>query len=151
MSACATPLFKPMTEWLQVGTTTLGDLQPEGPFAAVYLKGKRRLVFIGAQHENRRDRPRFRMIRETYASFKFDTVITEGFPISWGVNPPPIFDYVATSKMSADGFVEGGETVPTLTGTQQQAARLLSDEADDGHIKQPAINNGITEQHLLGF
>jgi len=92
MSAGATPVLKPLAKRLKASTSTLRDVQPEGLFASVYRSFKRRLAFIDARHENRHDRPRFRMIREAYASFKFDTVTTEGFPTCWGVNPAPIFD-----------------------------------------------------------
>ena len=91
------------------------------------------------------------MIRDGYASFKFDTVVAEGFPTSWGANPNRIFDYVAKSKTGADGFVEGGETVPVVTGAQQQAARLFGGEADDTEVRRLVTIDGIPDRDLLGF
>lgn len=150
-SACAAVPLQPAPQKLQPWTTTLRDRQPEGAFAAVYRVGSKHLVFIGAEHENQNDSPTFRMIRDGYASFKFDTVIAEGFPTSLGVNPVRIFDYVSKTKIGADGFVDGGETVPTVSGARQQSARLFGGEADDLEIKMLVATEGITDRDLLGF
>jgi hypothetical protein len=150
-SACATLPLKPRPQKLQSWTATLRDQQPVGPFAAVYRIGSRRLVFVGAQHENQNTSPTFQMIREAYTSFKFDAVIAEGFPTSWGANPTRILDLVSKSGTSADGFVEGGETVPTVMGAQQQAARLFGGEPDDTEVRRLVVIEGITDRDLLGF
>jgi hypothetical protein len=151
LSACVSLPVKPAPQKLEPWTTTLRDQQPEGAFAAVYRIGSRHLVFIGAEHENQNDSPTFRMIRDGYASFKFDTVIAEGFPTSWGANPARILDDIAKATIGADGFVEGGETVPTVLGAQQQAARLYGGEADDPDVKRLVAAYGITDRELLGF
>lgn len=151
LSACVALPLNPAPKKLQPWTTTLRDRQPNGPFAAVYHVGARHLVFIGAQHENQNDSPTFRMIRDAYAIFKFDTVIAEGFPTSWGPNPARILDEVAKTKTATDGFVEGGETVPTVLGAQQQAARLWGGETNDLEIKGQVAANGISDKDLLGF
>jgi hypothetical protein len=65
------------------------------------------------------------MIRETYASFEFDTVIAEGGATSWGISQPPISDYVVKCNMSANGFAKGDETVPTVTRAQHQGGTLV--------------------------
>jgi hypothetical protein len=150
-SACASLPLKSAPQKLQPWTTALRDQQPEGAFAAVYRIGSRHLVFIGAQHENQNDSPTFRMIRDGYTSFKFDTVIAEGFPTSWGPNPARILDDVAKTTIGTDGFVEGGETVPTVLGAQQQAARLSGGEADDPDVKRLVAGYGIADRDLLGF
>ena len=150
LSACVS-MLSPAPQKLQPWTTALRDEQPAGAFSAVYRVGSRHLVFIGAQHENKNDSPTFRMIRAAYTSFKFDTVIAEGFPTSWGANPSRIFDDLSRSKTGADGFVEGGETIPTLLGAQQQAARLFGGEADDAEVKRLVAIGGITDRDLLGF
>lgn len=143
--------LNPAPQKLQAWTTTLRDQQPEGAFAAVYRVGSHHLAFIGAQHENQNDSPTFRMIRDGYAAFKFDTVIAEGFPTSWGSNPARVLDEVAKTKIGADGFVEGGETVPTVLGAQKQAARLIGGEPDDAEVKKLVTMDGVSERDLLGF
>ena len=150
LSCAALPLI-PAPQKLQAWTKTLRNQQPETAFAVVYRKGTRRLVFIGAQHENQEDSPTFRLIRDGYASFKFNTVIAEGFPASWGANPARLFDYVTKSKTGADGFVEGGETVPTVLGARQQSARLFGGEPDDAEVKKLVANYGVNDRDLLGF
>jgi hypothetical protein len=149
--SCATPQFIAAPQKLQPWTAALRDQQPDSAFAVVYRVGARHLVFIGAQHENQNDSPTFRMIRDGYAVFQFETVIAEGFPTSWGPNPDRIFDYVLKSKIGPDGFVEGGETVPTVLGAKQQAARLFGGEPDDLEIKRLVAVDGISDQDLLGF
>jgi len=138
-------------EKLQPWTTVLREQQPEDAFAAVYRVGSHRLVFVAARHENRIESLTFRTIREAYAMFKFDTVIAEGFPNSWGANPARIFEYVERNGAGKDGFVEGGETVPTALGARQQGAALLGGEADDLEIKQQVLAQGFSTGDLLGF
>ena len=47
-------------------------------FAAVYKRGRQRLVFVAAQHSNRDDSLTFRLIRDAYAAFQFDTAYGAG-------------------------------------------------------------------------
>lgn len=151
LSACATLPYRPAPQKLAPWTTSLRDQQADGPIVAVYKIGHHHLVFVGAEHENKDDSPTFRMIRDAYASFNFNTVIAEGFPTAWGANPARILDYVAKSKVGADGFVEGGETVPTVMGAQQQSARLLGGEPDDAEVKRLVADDGIADRDVLGF
>jgi len=136
---------------LEPWTTTLRDRQPEAAFAAVYKRGPHRVVFIGAQHANRDDSLTFRLIRNAYSTFQFDTVIAEGFATSRGVNPPSVFRYASESGLTADGFVEGGETVPTVIGARQESAKLWGGEADDLDVKAHVLAEGISSADLLGF
>ena len=151
LTSCATVPLRPAPEQLQPWTTTLRDQQSDTPFAVVYRIGTRRLVFVGAQHENMDDSPTFQMIRQAYAAFKFDVAIAEGFPTSLGPNPRRILDYAAKSSKRADGFVEGGETIPTISGAQQQGAVLWGGEADDADIKAQVVAAGFSAEDLLGF
>lgn len=150
-SACASIPYHAAPQKLRPWTTAIRDQQPDGAFAAVYRVGSRRLVFVGAQHENKDDSLTFRMIRDGYDSFKFDTVIAEGFPASWGANPARIFDYASKAKISADGFVDGGETVPTVLGARMQSARLFGGEPDDTEVRRIVASGGVSGQDLLGF
>jgi len=151
LSGCAAAPLTPAPEKLEPWTTSLRDRQPEEAFAAVYKRGSRRLVFIAAQHSNRDDSLTFRLIRDAYAGFRFDTVIAEGFATSRGANPPGLFKYAAENGPNADGFVEGGETVPTVIGAQQEKARLWGGEADDIAVKAQVLAEGLPVADLLGF
>jgi hypothetical protein len=143
--------LRPALDKLEPWTTSLRDRQPEDAFAAVYKRGRHRLVFVAAQHANRNDSLTFRLIRDAYATFQFDTVIAEGFATSRGVNPPSIFKYAAESGSKADGFVEGGETVPTVLGARQENAKLWGGEPDDLDIKASVLAEGMSDADLLGF
>jgi hypothetical protein len=138
-------------EKLQPWTTTLRDRQPAEAFAAVYKVGGKRLVFVGAQHANRADSLTFKLIRQAYDRFAFDTVIAEGFATSRGANPPSLFKYAAEAGPRPDGFVEGGETVPTVIGAEQQKAALWGGEADDLAIKTRLLTKGFSGADVLGF
>jgi len=151
LSGCVAAPLRPALEKLEPWTTSLRDRQPEDAFAAVYKRGRHRLVFVAAQHANRNDSLTFRLIRDAYATFQFDTVIAEGFATSRGVNPPSIFKYAAESGPEADGFVEGGETVPTALGARQENAKLWGGEPDDLDIKAGVLAEGISDADLLGF
>lgn len=151
LAACASLPLHPAPQKLQPWTTALRDQQPADAFAIVYRAGSRRLVFVGAQHANQNDSLTFRLIRDAYATVKFGSVIAEGFPTSWGVNPDRIFAYVSRSKVAADGFVEGGETIPTVLGARAQASRLIGGEADDLEIRTQVTANGVSDRDLLGF
>jgi hypothetical protein len=151
LSGCSAALLRPAPEKLEPWTTSLRDRQPEDAFAAVYKHGRQRLVFVAAQHANRDDSLTFRLIRDAYARFRFDTVIAEGFPTSRGANPASIFEYVAKTGPNADGFVEGGETVPTALGARQQNAKLWGGEPDDLDVKAQVLARGISGADLLGL
>ena len=151
LSGCAAAPLRPAPERLEPWTTSLRDRQPEDAFAAVYKRGRQRLVFVAAKHANRDDSLTFRLIRDAYAAFRFDSVIAEGFPTSRGVNPVGIFKYVAANGARADGFVEGGETVPTVLGAQQQNAQLWGGEPDDVDVKARIVAQGLSTADLLGL
>ena len=145
------PTLRPAPEKLQPWTTILRDRQPDHAYAVVYRQGSHRLVFVAAQHENQNDGPTFRTIRAAYAAFHFDTVIAEGFPTSWGVDPARIIDESRNSRPDTTGFVAGGETVPTVIGAQEQGASLLGGEADDPIVAARVFAAGTAPTDLLGF
>jgi hypothetical protein len=151
LTGCAVSPLRPAPEKLQPWTTTLRDEQPEEAFAAVYKVGPDRLVFVAAKHANKDDSLTFRLIRDAYAAFEFDTVIAEGFPTSRGANPARIFQYATENGARADGFVEGGETVPTVLGARQEQAALWGGEPDDPDIKARIVAGGFSSEDLLGF
>ncbi len=151
LSGCAAAPLRPAPEKLEPWTTSLRDRQPEDAFAAVYKRGRHRLVFVAAKHANRDDSLTFRLIRDAYAAFQFDTVIAEGFATSRGANPARIFEYAAKSGPRADGFVEGGETVPTVLGARQEQATLWGGEPDDLDVKAHIIAEGLSGTDLLGL
>ena len=151
LAGCATRPWVPEPGKLQPWTTALRDQQPEEAFAAVYKAGSKHLVFLGAKHANRADSPTFRMIEAAYAAFRIDTVIAEGFPTSRGANPPSTIAWATGNVATADGFVEGGETVPTVMGAVREPATLFGGEADDLQIKSQVSAEGVSAEDLLGF
>jgi hypothetical protein len=151
LTASATLPLQPAPEKLREWTFALRDQQPEDAFAAVYKVGAKHLVFVAAKHANQADSPTFKMIEDAYARFAFDTVIGEGFATSRGPNPPSLLRYAADSKPRADGFVEGGETVPTVLGAEEEKAALWGGEADDLAIKQALVASGFSAADVLGF
>lgn len=151
LSGCAVAPVRPATEKLEPWTRSLRDRQPEDAIVAVYKWRRQRLVFVAAQHANRDDSLTFRLIREAYATFKFQTVIAEGFSTSRGANPVSLYKYAAENGPKADGFVEGGETVPTVLGARQEKANLWGGEPDDVQLKAQLVAAGLTGADLLGF
>jgi hypothetical protein len=151
LTACVAQPLRPAPDKLEPWTTTLRDQQPEDAFAAVYRRGDQRLVFVAATHANRDDSLTFRLIRDAYSAFRFDTVIAEGFPTSRGPNPPKIFEYAAKNGPRADGFVEGGETVPTVIGARDEKAQLWGGEPDDLDVKRQVLAEGLSGADLLGL
>jgi hypothetical protein len=150
LSANATLPLRAAPEKLVAWTTVLRDQQPENAFAAVYKVGRKRLVFVAATHANRTDSPTFKLINDAYDRFRFDTVIAEGFATSRGANPPSIFKYVAENG-PRDGFVAGGETVPTALGAVKNKAALWGGEPDDRAISAAMVARGLSAADLLGF
>ena len=151
LTGCAARSWAPEPSKLQPWTMALRDQQPEEAFVAVYNAGSKHLIFIGAKHANKIDSPTFRMIEAAYAAFRIDTVIAEGFATSRGANPPTTIAWAARNVATADGFVEGGETVPTVMGAQREPATLLGGEADDLEIKAQMAAAGVSDEDLLGF
>lgn len=151
LAGCATRSWAPEPSKLQPWTTALRDRQPEEAFAAVYQAGSKHLIFLGAKHANKVESPTFRMIEASFDAFRIDTVIAEGFPTSRGADPPTTIAWAARSGATADGFVQGGETVPTVVGAQREPATLLGGEADDLEIKARMSAEGISAEDLLGF
>ena len=151
LCGCTASPLRPAPEKLEPWTVSLRDRQPEDAFAAAYKRGHHRLVFVAAKHANRDDSLTFRLIRDAYANFQFDTVIAEGFATSRGVNPPSIFKYAAENGANADGFVEAGEIVPTVIGAQQEEAELWGGEPDDLAVRTSIMAEGLPGSDLLGF
>lgn len=147
---CTTATLLPAPDKLQPWTTTLRDQQPEDAFAAVYKVGPNRLVFVAAQHANRDDSLTFRIIRDAFVAFDFNTVIVEGYPTSRGPNPPRLLEY-ASQRPSSDGFVEGGETVPAVHGARREGATVWGGEADHLAIKASVLREGFSAEDLLGL
>jgi len=151
LSGCAAAALRPAPDRLQPWTTSLRDQQPVDAFAVVYRARTRRLVFVAAKHANRDDSLTFRLIRAAYAGFAFDIVIAEGFATSRGPNPPRLLQYASESGANGEGFVEGGETVPTVLGAQQEGAVLWGGEPDDSVVKASLLAQGFSAEDLLGF
>ena len=151
LSGTPTGLLRPAPEKIRAWTIALREQQPDDAFATIYHFRRRHLVFVAAQHENQNDSPTFKVVRAAYANFKFDTVIVEGFPTSWGPNPARIIDSMSKLKPDASGFVTGGETVPAVVGAQQQAATLIGGEADDPDTKARILAAGYSADDPLGF
>src|SRR5687768_3305105 len=151
LPGCVSAPLRPATEKLEPWTTSLRERQPEDAFAVVFKRGRQRLVFVAAKHANRDDSLTFRLIREAYTAFDFDTVIAEGFPTSRGANAKSIFDYAEKTGAGPDGFVEGGETVPTVVGARQEKAELWGGEPDDLDVKAHVIAEGVSGTDLLGL
>lgn len=108
-------------------------------------------MFIAAEHSNRDDSLTFCLIRDAYAAFKIDSVIAEGFPTSRGPNPASLFKYATENGPRSDGFVEGGETVPTVLGARAEGAALWGGEPDDQFIAARVAADGLSSEDLLGF
>ncbi len=151
LAGCAAAPLQPESDKLAPWTTSLGDQQPEDAFAAVYRVGAKRLVFVAAKHANRTDSLTFRTIDDAFAHFDFDAVIAEGVPTSRGSNTPSVIAYAQTSKATRDGFVEAGETAPTVLGAIKEGAVLWGGEADDLDVRSQVAAGGITDADLLGF
>ncbi len=143
--------LQPVPERLQPWTISLRDSQADGPAAAVYKIGSNRLVFIGAEHENENSSLTFQLIRGSYSNFQVNTVVVEGFPNSLGTNNPRLFDYVKKNSEIKDGFVSGGEVVPTVEGAQKIGAGVIGGEASDLDIKAEVLRQGFSPDDLLGF
>lgn len=145
------PLLRPAPEKLAPWTSRLRAQQPEDAFAAVYRVGGKRLVFVAAKHANKAESLTFRLIREAYNQFRFDTVIAEGFATGRGPNPSSIFRYVTQHPVRPDGFVEGGELVPAALGAKAEGAILWGGEPHDLEVKARLILQGVSAEDILGF
>lgn len=149
LSSCITTRLRPATSKLALWTTALREQQPEDAFAAVYRVGDKRLIFVGARHENRVESATFRMIADAYAAFDIDHVIVEGFPTSRGPNSQRIIDYV--SQAPSDGRVEAGETTPAVLGALREGAEFWGGEPEDADVKARVLAEGIPAEDVLGF
>jgi hypothetical protein len=144
------PLVESSPEKIAPWTTLLRDSEPDDAFTAVYAWRGKQLVFIAAKHSTRTDSQTFRLIDQAYASFHFDTVIVEGPPYSSGANPERLMSW-AQAQRAIDGFLEGGEIVPTIRGAQDQQAVVWGGEPDDATIRARVVARGFELEDLLGF
>ena len=149
IGACQSPVAPRPTN-LQPWTTQLRDAQPNDAFAAVYARGHQRLIFVGAKHATRTDSLTFRLINEAYASFDINTVIVEGPPHSHGANADRLMKWVAAQR-EVDGFLEGGEIVPTVRQARARSTDVWGGEPDDADIRDRVLAQGFSLQDLLGF
>ena len=151
LAACATGPIEPAADKLQQWTTSLRDRQPDDAFAAAYKVGRQRLVFVAAKHANRSDSLTFRLIRDAFAAFQFDSVIAEGFATSRGPNPERVIKYAQDSKPTAEGFVEAGELAPAVLGALAEGATVWGGEPGDLDVKSRVLAAGLSDADLLGF
>jgi len=149
LSSCASTPLRPATSKLAHWTTSLREQQPAESFAAIYRVGDRRIIFIGARHEERVDSPTFRMIADAYASFDIKHTIVEGVPTSRGPNPKAIIDYA--SREPRDGRLEGGELAAAVLGALKEGAQFQGGEPDDAELKDRLLAQGLKQEDLLGF
>jgi hypothetical protein len=149
LAACQTPL-EPAHEKITPWTTQLRAAQPEDAFAAVYSWRGQRLIFVGARHATRTDSLTFRLIEQAYAGFDIDTVIVEGPLYSHGANAERLFSWIERQR-EVDGFVEGGEIVPTVRGARDHGAIVWGGEPDEAEVRERVLAGGYTLQDLVGF
>lgn len=135
-----------ITPW----TTQLRAAQPDDAFAAVYSWRGQRLVFVGAKHATRADSLTFRLIEQAYSSFRIDTVIVEGPAYSHGANSERLFSWVDRQR-EIDGFVQGGEIVPTIRAARDRGAAVWGGEPEDIDVRDRVLARGFTLQDLVGF
>jgi len=128
----------------------LRDAQPDDAFAALYVRRSQRLLFVGAKHATRTDSLTFRLIEQAYASLPVDTVIVEGFPYADGANSGRRLQW-AEAQRETNGFLEGGEAVPTIQGARVRGANVWGGEPDDAAIRDGVLGRGFSLQDLLGF
>ncbi len=150
VGGCATPALVPDASYLAPWTIQLRDSQPEGPRAAVYRYRGRPFVFVGAAHSNDTESPTFRLIRQAYEAFDFNTVIVEGVTYASGPNPSRLLTYVAKSE-AVGSFQPGGETVPAVQGALREGAVVRGGEPADSDVLALATGFGVSEADVLGF
>jgi hypothetical protein len=141
---------RPDVEKLAPWTTALRAQQPADAFAAVYERGRNKLVFLGAAHTEEVESLTFRMIHDAYASFDIDAAIVEGAARSRGPNEGKLLQWVA-SRSQLEGRQPGGELVPTVRGALAEGAVVWGGEPDDAQIRDALLARGVTGADLLGF
>lgn len=144
------PVLEPAPKKITPWTAQLREAQPEDAFAAVYVWRGQRLVFVGAKHATRTDSLTFQLIGQTYASFHIDTVIVEGPPYAHGANSERLMNWVEKQR-EVDGFLEGGEIVPTVRGAREHGAVVWGGEPNDADIRARLLARGFELEDLLGF
>ncbi len=149
LGACMSPVT-PMPDKLSPWTVELRESQPDEAFAAIYRRGSKHLIVLGAHHATATDSSTFRLIDAAYAAFRIDAVILEGFDYALGPNPKRAFDWLARQH-EVNGFQMGGETVPAMQGAMAQNAVIFGGEPNDGEIRTGLIAGGMTDENLLGF
>ena len=149
-SGCAPRALVPDPARLAPWTVALRDAQPDEPRVAVYQYRGRPLVFVGAVHENDVESPTFRLIREVYDAFQFDTALVEGVPYASGPDPAGLFEYVDASEAEGS-FQPGGETIPAVEGARRQGATVWGGEPSDPDVLALAAGAGVTETDVLGY
>ena len=150
--SCSESPIRPQSEQLIPFTAELLERQPDDAFSAVYSVGDKRLIWLGARHENQLDSLTFQLIADAYAQFSIDTVIIEGLATSQGPSPTLLIESArANAAKARDGFQPGGETVPTVLGAVKAGAVFIGGEPEDQDIKRRAIQQGLTEADILGF
>jgi hypothetical protein len=149
LAGCHLPV-QPDSRALATWTTELRSKQPDEAFAAVYARGRSRLVFVGAHHTEEIDSPTFRMINDAYASFDIGSVLVEGVPRSRGPNNERLMQWVA-SRSQREGRLEGGELAAAVRGALAEGAVVLGGEPDDSQILDALTSQGISPDDVLGF
>jgi hypothetical protein len=138
------------TENLAMWTQSLAASQADGPEILVFERGKRKLIFIGVQHESDPASSTHRLIASAFGVFTPPVVVVEGVPTSWGYSPDRLLQ-IADEKPDAQGLLPSGETFPAVIGAIKARSNLLGGEPDDKDVRRIATRFGVSDQDLLGF
>lgn len=78
------------------------------PFLARYRRGEYDLGFVAAEHGDARANGTFALIDRAFSTLRPALAIVEGFPTSWGSNPPHILQKLpAHDVATADSYTRG--------------------------------------------
>jgi hypothetical protein len=124
---------------------------PRGPFTATFQRSGRRLTFVATIHDVARTGPTFRAIERAFAQ-RPEALIAEGFPSSWGFNPPQIADVVRraqTEPRAATSFTRG-DPGHAIALALAQHVPFCGGEPDDSAIDRALVAQGFARDDIAG-
>lgn len=145
---CVSSPFVANDAFLQPWSDDLGAQDPyKGPYAALYQKGGKKLIYVAADHSVSTNSPTFRLVEKMFKTFTPDMLILEGFdPLQ-----PAQRMALHAEECAKEDFKSCGESLYAVHLTNKTKSQFITGEPSDDEILKGVVRKGYEDKELVLF
>ena len=148
LSGCLTSTFVANDALLQPWSTKLETQEPYTyPYAALYKKRGKTLIYVAARHEVSTNSPTFRLVKKTFETFSPNILILEGLAPD---QPMDRMVFFAEDCVKRD-FQSCGENFYAIHLVHKTKSTFISGEPPDEDILKSIVQKGYEHKELILF